>query len=54
MKEAISCICRNIDSGIYEWHEKKGWDKYGIKVVGNREIIDKETKEHQGGHCILM
>ena len=44
MKEAISYICRNIDSELYPWDEKKGWDKFGIKVVGDRKIIDNPPK----------
>ena len=44
MKEAISFICKNIDSGIYPWDEKNGWEKYGIKVVGDRKIIDNSPK----------
>ena len=65
MKEAICFICRNIDSGIYLWDEKRGWDRYGIKVVGDRKIIDNPTKVKEdqpqdnteasnGGNCILM
>ena len=44
MNEAISYICRNIDSELYPWDEKKGWDKFGIKVVGDRKIIDNPPK----------
>ncbi len=44
MKEAISFICRNIDSGLYPGDEKKGWDRYGIKVCGDRQIIDNPPK----------
>jgi hypothetical protein len=41
MQEAIAIICKNIDStGFYIWDERKKWDKYGIKVMGDREIID--------------
>ena len=62
MKQAISFICRNIDSGEYQWDEKKGWDKFGIKVVGDRKIIDNPPKEQpqdnavasKGRLCIVM
>ena len=62
MKEAISLICRNIDSEHYQWDEKKGWDKYGIKVVGDRKIIDNPPKEQpqdnnapsRGRGCLVM
>jgi hypothetical protein len=47
MKEGISLICRNIDRELYPWDEKKGWSKYGIKVVGDRQIIDNPPKEEK-------
>ena len=43
MRNAINIICQNINSsGFYPWpwDEKKKWDSYGIKVVGDRDIID--------------
>jgi hypothetical protein len=41
VREAIEIICRNINtSGSFPWHETKKWDSYGIKVMGDREIID--------------
>jgi hypothetical protein len=40
VRQAIDIICKNIDSGQNIWHEKKKWDKYGIRVIGDREIID--------------
>ena len=44
MQEAITIICKNIDIvdtwPFYPWDERKGWDRYGIKVIGDREIID--------------
>ena len=62
MKEAITFICRNIDSELYPWDEKKGWDKFGIKVVGDRKIIDNPPKEQpqdnnvpsRGRGCLVM
>ena len=44
MKEAISFICKNIDKGVYPWDEKKGWDRYGIKIFGDRQLIDNPPK----------
>ena len=40
VREAIDIICQNINSGTYPWDAKKKWDSYGIKVMGDREIID--------------
>jgi hypothetical protein len=40
VREAIASICKNIDSGTYTWDEKKRWDRYGIKIIGDRSIID--------------
>ena len=41
VREAITIVCQNINSsGFYPWDEKKHWDRYGIKVMGDREIID--------------
>ena len=45
MKEAIRFICKNIDKDVYPWDEKKGWDRYGIKIFGDRQIIDNPPKE---------
>ena len=45
MKEAISLICKNIDKGVYPWDEKKGWDRYGIKIFGDRQLIDNPPKD---------
>lgn len=44
VKEAITFVCNNIDSGIYAYDEKKpqgeGWKSFGIKIIGNRKFID--------------
>jgi len=41
VREAIEIICQNINSsGFYPWDEKKQWDRYGIRVMGDRDIID--------------
>jgi hypothetical protein len=41
VQEAIEITCQNINSnGFFIWDENKNWDKYGIKVIGDREIIN--------------
>jgi hypothetical protein len=45
IKEAITFVCNNINSGLYIWDEKKaksgeGWIRFGIKVHGDRQLID--------------
>ena len=48
VKDAISVVCRNIDSEAYTWDEKKpageGWSRFGVKVIGNRKLIDVGLK----------
>jgi hypothetical protein len=40
VREAITSVCKNIDSGHYPLDEKNNWKSYGIMVFGDKEIID--------------
>ena len=44
MDDAIKRICFNIDSNSMPWDSnkppKEGWSRFGIMVIGDRNIID--------------
>ena len=45
IRESIAFVCQNINSNLYPWDEKKKWDKFGIAIKGDREVIDNPPHE---------